>query len=196
MCCWTLFWPILIRIQLDATGCRYLFTAKSLYMHGTMSLFWPLCFWCVSEGWFTIFCDIFISVYVPNVFPLMCVCAWKPSSRSTVNLCAFVISSFHIRTCSVHQTIFFFFFSTNVISSKIQIIFLYTNFLKKFSLISCLLPQNILCFPEQFLYQIFSNLTGLWVHIYIYRVRQRIGRFGNGVFLFLAWAGKRNDAAR
>jgi len=29
----------------------------------------------------------------------------------------------------------------------------------------------------------------------MYRVRQRIGRYGNGVFLFLEWAGKGNDAA-
>ena len=32
--------------------------------------------------------------------------------------------------------------------------------------------------------------------VYIYRVRQRIGRFGNGVLLFLARAGHGNDAAR
>ena len=36
----------------------------------------------------------------------------------------------------------------------------------------------------------------IYMYIYIYRVRQRIGRFGNGVFLFLSWMGKGNDADR
>jgi len=34
-----------------------------------------------------------------------------------------------------------------------------------------------------------------FIYLMLYRVRQWIGRFGNGIFLFLAWAGKGNDAA-